>query len=110
MFFSDPTIFIPSQLVFPVEQISGNFTTEVITTRRVTSIRVERSDGVAAESEILTELLSYKPQKARYLVKFPWLQVDLSGVYTISVTNAAQQSATASVHVTVSTSEFISIQ
>lgn len=105
-YLSDPTIILPLEVVFPIEQGSGNFIVKVITTERLTHFNIERSDGEMLErSAILTKFLSYDPQIALYRVAFPWLVTHLSGRYTVKVTNAAKRSATTKLHLIVSTGE-----
>ena len=88
-------------MVFPHRETTGTFTVDVYTTSPLIAFRVQRSDGHSQEQQLLAEFVSYPLNSivATYRVGIPWMKGSVSGVYTISVTNEDDESATQTVHI-----------
>ena len=89
------------KVVFPHKETRGTFTVDVYTTSPLIAFRVQRSDGHSQEQQLLAEFVSYPSNSivATYRIGIPWMKDSVSGVYTISVTNEDDESATQTVQI-----------
>lgn len=76
---------------------TGEFHVNVYSPSDIVSFLVTRSDGVEIKpGQLVTELLShpYHSLVAKYRVSLPWMDVSITGLYSITIRNEQKQSAT----------------
>lgn len=99
-------------MLFSAEVTSGTFVVDVYTASPLKAFLVERSDGKPQEQQLLVDFLSYPYYTihAKYRVGIPWMTGSVNGLYTITVTNQDEESASEIVQILKAECEYILTQ